>query len=110
MTDVHRTIIVPASIVQQARDLAASASPGGVGMFVSPLSPDGTEPASHFISSGLIDETLASWLDSPEALAENAPLTLTEAEDMLAACDVSADDWRTAIERVGVVQVSSDEA
>jgi len=109
MTDVHRCIIVPASLVDDARAMAAAASPGGVGMFTSKLSADGSEPATFYISSGPIDPTFAAWLDSPQALADATGMTVEQAEQWFAACDVSEDDWQTACARVGVQPVQSDE-
>jgi hypothetical protein len=51
--DVFRTIIVPADNVEAFRTQAATV-PGGEGMFITPLSPTGQEPATHYISSGFI--------------------------------------------------------
>jgi len=53
MTDIFATIIVPAAQAQAARDAAAQI-PGGEGMFTAGLSASGSEPATHFISSGWI--------------------------------------------------------
>lgn len=52
----HRVIIVPAAFQQLAQGLCEAAAEGdaGKGMFTTPLSPDGTEPATHYISSGPI--------------------------------------------------------
>ena len=52
----HRTIIVPAAFQQLAQGLCEAAAEGdaGKGMFTTGLSADGTEPASHYISSGPI--------------------------------------------------------
>ena len=41
MTDVFRTLIVPAALAPLARALGAGLSPAGVGMFVVPLSATG---------------------------------------------------------------------
>ena len=60
----HRTIIVPAAFQQLAQALCEAAAEGdaGAGMFTTGLSADGTEPASHYISSGPIYESLADLL------------------------------------------------
>lgn len=52
----HRTIIVPAAFQQLAQALCEAAAEGdaGKGMFTTGLSDTGTEPASHYISSGPI--------------------------------------------------------
>ena len=60
----HRTIIVPAQFQQLAQGLCAAAAEGdaGKGMFTTGLSETGTEPATHYISSGQIYESLADLL------------------------------------------------
>lgn len=58
--DIFRTLIVPADFVALARSIAASFGPGGVGMWTTALSPDGLEPATHYISTGYIPEAFAS--------------------------------------------------
>ena len=60
----HRTIIVPAAFQQLAQALCEAAAEGdaGKGMFTTALSADGTEPATHYISSGPIYESLADLL------------------------------------------------
>ena len=60
----HRTIIVPAALQQLAQGLCAAAAEGdaGKGMFTTGLSETGTEPATHYISSGPIYESLADLL------------------------------------------------
>ena len=60
----HRTIIVPAAFQQLAQALCEAAAEGdaGAGMFTTGLSAGGTEPASHFISSGPIFDSFADLL------------------------------------------------
>lgn len=58
--DIFRTLIVPAASVDLARSIAASFGPGGEGMFSTPLSADGQEPATHYISTGMIPAEFAS--------------------------------------------------
>ena len=60
----HRTIIVPAQFQQLAQGLCAAAAEGdaGKGMFTTGLSETGTEPATHYISSGPIYDSLADLL------------------------------------------------
>ena len=67
---IHRNIIVPAAVVEQARQMCAGI-PGGDGMFTAPLSANGAEPATHYISAGLI------W---PE-FAEMLPLDVQATDD-----------------------------
>lgn len=52
--DIFRTLIVPAANVSLARDIAASFGPGGEGMFTTPLSASGIDPATHYISTGYV--------------------------------------------------------
>jgi hypothetical protein len=52
MSDIFRTMIVPAAKVNFARSIAESFGPGGGGMWVSGLSPTGKAPATHYISTG----------------------------------------------------------
>ena len=120
MSWTHRTLIVPAALVAAARELGAALSPAGAGMYSTPLSPAGSEPATHWISSGLIDESFAAILSSPEALYDYARagaleqgLTLTAtAEDVAALVeltDVSTDSAVDAMARLGLVMVSDKE-
>ena len=62
--NVLRTIIVPANQVGVGRQLGVEIDPHGHGMFVSGLSANGLPPASHYVSSGLMDESFASSLNS----------------------------------------------
>jgi hypothetical protein len=52
--DIFRTLIVPAASVELAREIAASFGPGGANMWITPLSPAGADPATHYISSGYV--------------------------------------------------------
>lgn len=66
----HRTIIVPDAVVVPARlACEALAGAGGSGMYTTPLSPTGALPATHWISSGLIEHAFADLLANPDALA-----------------------------------------
>lgn len=63
MSNVHRTIIVPAGMVNAARQLGKEIAPGCHGMWTTGLSPTGNEPATHYVSSGLVDEQFAAVLN-----------------------------------------------
>jgi len=54
MNYIFRTLIVPASGVQLARQIAISFGPGGEGMWITPLSASGLDPATHYISTGYV--------------------------------------------------------
>ena len=78
----HRTMIVPAALVETVRSLAATWPEGG-GMFTTPLAPPAPEPVysddplepyvppepptpTHYISTGLIDANVAEvmpWVE-----------------------------------------------
>ena len=123
----HRTIIVPASIVEPARAACAGlAGPGGSGMFTTPLSPTGKAPPTHYISSGLIEAPFADLLpltsvsyaedSTPSvetrpgnvvlttqlAVAAGLPLTEAEVTTLLFAVDVSEQSAEDALARLGL--------
>lgn len=117
----HRSIIVPDAHAQLARDLcAALAGPGGAGMFTTGLSADGSAPATHWISAGLIDAQLAALLplvDTPGqpetvlALAQQAGMavTLDQVQALLAAVVVTELEPLAAIAEQGLVLVNQDQ-
>lgn len=61
---IYRTIIVPDSMVQYARDLSATvAGPSGSGMYTTALAnKDKPAVTTHWISAGLISEEFAQLL------------------------------------------------
>ena len=133
MPDLFRTLIVPAEHVELARSIAAAFGPGGAGMWTTPLSADGKEPATHYISSGYIpaefvslapcttykaDETGAWIVDShfpgsPETVAQygkelgfEVPLQAIQA--VFAAADASDQEPFAAMARAGLKIVQSE--
>lgn len=129
MSWVHRCIIVPVDHVDLARSLCATlAGDGGSGMFTTALSATGQDPATHYISSGLIEQSFADLLPlliqtetgmekinqgQPEiihAAAQQAGLTLDQQdiERLLAAVDVSDQSPFEAMERMGVRMVQGE--
>ena len=125
----HRTIIVPAQFQQLAQGLCAVATEGdaGAGMFTTGLSETGTEPATHYISSGPIatefgyllplttfDEegaptTRPGDVATVEAIADQAGITLPAGTiaALFAAIEVTEQEPFTAMARTGlqIVQV-----
>ena len=105
----HKTIIVAAACAPTARRLCEALSgAGGSGMFVSPLSADGQEPATHYVSSGPIEQQFADLLDSG---AENIHAVVTQAgieisleavQQIMACADISEDAAEVAFERMGL--------
>ena len=118
MTEVHRTMIVPASLAPVARAVAAALSPAGHGMFVSELCPSAgpaTAPASHYVSTGMIGAAFADLLARNDAQAlhdaavagaqaQGLPVTWTvgDCAALLAASDVSIDSPFDAFARIGL--------
>ena len=124
----HRTMIVPASLAPTVRALAATWS-GGVNMFITPLCPIDQEDTTptHYISAGLIDAEIAAvmpWVEygtdpetgdpvtiqhpgDLEALAQmlheqHPEASAEQLEGIIAACDISTQEPRTAANRMGL--------
>lgn len=107
MTDVFRTMIVPANLVSLARGLGAGLSPGGAGMFTTGLSASGAGEPSHFVSTGLIGERFAECIADGATLhaacAEaGATVTRAQADALVAGSDVSGDAPFDALARLGL--------
>ena len=102
----HRTIIVPDAVVLPARMACEHlAGAGGSGMFTTPLSSTGELPATHYISSGLIELDFANLLADPDALAAVATQAGLDAGPLLAivaASDITEDPADVALARLGL--------
>lgn len=131
MTDIFRTLALPANVTPLAQEIAATLSPGGIGMWTTGLSPTGLSPATHFISTGFIppefahmvpeqfweqDET-GAWVQTgsepgdPVAVYEactaaGMTVTLEEIEAVYAVADVTEQEPFVAMGRMGLVLVS----
>jgi hypothetical protein len=108
--DIYRTLIVTADSAPLASAIAASFGPGGVGMWTTPLSSDGAEPASHYISSGYIPEQFAALLTDPvgvyeAATAQGVTTTQDAVDDIFANADISDEEPFAAMARLGLVIV-----
>lgn len=105
-TWTHRTIIVPDPVVIPARlACEALAGGGGSGMYSVPLSPTGELPATHWISSGLIEHSFADLLASPDALAAvatGAGLDPAPLVAIVAASDITDEPADVAMARLGL--------
>lgn len=126
MSWINRTMIVPAEHVDLARALAEGISgPAGAGMWTTGLSADGTEPATHYISAGLIEDTFAALLPlttytkdedgnessdtapgNAEYIAGEAEAPLAVIEALLAAVTVTDEPATTTMARMGLVIVT----
>lgn len=119
----HRCMIVPAEHVDLARVLCETlAGPGGAGMFTTPLSTTGVDPATHYISSGLIESDFADLLPLIEFPADADPVihpgrpdlitqmatdqgmgvTVDEVQALLASVDVTEQPPTDALDRLGL--------
>lgn len=108
--DIFRTLIVAAIDAPLAREIAASFGPGGAGMWTTALSADGTEPATHYISSGYIPEQFANLLTDPvgvyeAATAQGVTTTQDAVDDIFANADISDEEPFSAMARLGLVIV-----
>lgn len=118
--NAHVTIVVPASLVDAARNLAECLAPGGHGMYITGLSADGNEPATHYISSGLMQVgfiNLLSDASATHAAAEQGAVqqgltltaTLADCEAIRTQGDISSEDPYVAMARLGLQFVESGE-
>jgi len=130
MSWINRTMIVPAEHVDLARALAEGISgPAGAGMWTTGLSADGTEPATHYISAGLIEDTFAALLplttytkdedgnESSDTAPGQADVIATQAEvdvaviqALLDAVTVTDEPAMTTMARMGLVMVVAVES
>ena len=122
-----RTIVIPASVAVNARNLCKGLAPGsGDGMFLTGLSATGDAPATHYVSSGTISDEMAALLpctsvtqdaqgndvvttspgmpDAVPALATKAGISTTKAKitTLYASIDVSDQDAMAALDRLGL--------
>ena len=75
MNWTHRCLIVPNAQVEFARSLSAAiAGLSGTGMWTAKLSAGGSEPATHWISAGLIAENFAAILPLMTYPADAEPI------------------------------------
>lgn len=123
MSWVHRCMIVPTGNVDLARKLCETlAGPGGAGMFTTALSATGDDPATHYISSGLIESDFADLLPLIEFPADADPVihpgqpdlitqmatdqgmgvTVDEVQALLASVDVTEQPPTDALDRLGL--------
>ena len=116
-------MIVPAEHADLARLLCETlAGPGGAGMFTTALSATGDDPATHYISSGLIESEFADLLPLIEfpadadpvihpgqpdlitqmAMAQGMGVTVDDVQALLASVDVTEQPPTDALDRLGL--------
>ncbi len=130
--DIFRTLIVPAANVALARSIGSSFGPGGSGMWTTPLSASGSDPATHYISTGYVPpeygflvptQTWVQGEDGDWVLINSTPgnpaavydhcvetgvsCTQADIDALFAAADVTEQEPSTAKGRMGLVMVSS---
>ena len=132
MTDVFRTMIVPAAQQALAQQIAVTVAPvAGQGMWTSAFSADGQEPATHYCSTGYIgpewevlmplqtwEEIDGTWtqtdadpgdaaqlLGAIQAMDPDSTITILQIVDLFAACDVTTQDPWVAFGRLGLQTV-----
>lgn len=113
MTDVYRCLIVPASLVMLARNLASGLSAGGVGMFTTGLSSTGTGSATYYVSTGYIKEEFANCIASADTLyaacvEAGANVTLDQCNALVTQSDVSEEAPFTAFDRLGLKLIQEE--
>lgn len=116
----YRCLIVPDDQVVFARELAATvAGPSGAGMWTTPLSPTGAEPATNWISAGLISQDFAALLplgDDPGnaalvaelAAANGMETTAEQVQILFDASDITEEESHVAMARLGLMMVQPE--
>jgi len=127
-----RTLIVTAATTPLARDIAATLSPsGGQNMWLTGLSADGTAPATHYVSTGLIspefamlvpeqvweqDSQTGDWVQTGSSpgdpvlcwqmcVAAGMSVTQAQIDAVYATADVTQQEPFTAFARLGLQMV-----
>ena len=108
-----RTLIIPASLAAQANTVAAALSPAGAGMFTTGLSITGTEPATHYVSTGHLGADFAAIIVDGSLLHgacvdAGVSITLAECQALVTAADVSEEEPFVAFERLGVQLIQAE--
>jgi len=109
-----RTLILPAAVTPLAQALAAGVSgPAGEGMWTTSLSPTGSTPASHYVSTGMIDAQFVGLLTDANALfaacqASGAAVTLKQCQALVTSADVNEQPPFDAFARLGLQLVQPD--
>jgi hypothetical protein len=122
--DAFRTLILTAAVTPLAQQIAATLSPAGAGMWITPLAPAAEGPATHYISTGYIGQEFAhmvpcqtweqvdgEWVmtgsepGSPEAVhqacaAAGLEITLADVQAVFASADVTAQEPFAAMGRL----------
>ena len=134
MSDIFRRLIVPTANVDLAQSIAASFGPSGDGMWTTPLSATGFDPATHYISSGYVpmaysylvpSQTWEQDADGEWIMVSSTPgdpvavyahcietgveCTQEEIDDLFAVVDVTEQGPFTAMDRLGLLMIQAQE-
>ena len=120
-----RTLIIPAATAPAAREIAAALDSAGINMWTTGLSATGQEPASHYISTGMIGDEFAALLplqadgvtvspgmpDYVASAAAQAGLSVTpeQVAGLYALADVTEQDPHVAMARMGLQLVTGND-
>ena len=97
---IHRTMILSAAIVEQARALAEALEPNAAAnMWTTPCY-NAEGEVTHYVSAGMIEEPFGTILGSPEALSAACGVTLEQATGLLSMADITDEDPYTALSRL----------
>lgn len=105
MTIVFRTIVVPAALADVARNLGACLTPSAAEMFLTPLSANGLNPASWYVSSGVIDASFDALLLDANLLYSQAVAGAT-AQGLILTATLS--DCQNLVAQATVVDVNTE--
>lgn len=111
MPYVFRTLVVPTAQQAQAQSLCSQlAGPPGSGMFTTALSATGNAPATHYVSTGMVESQFSGALSDPAVMfaacsAAGVSVTLQQCTALLSASDVSAQQPMVALARMGLQMI-----
>jgi hypothetical protein len=114
---VHRTLIVPAVNANLARRLTEGiGAKAGSNMFITKLSATGSLPATHYISSGFIEEEFATLLAYGAAaiyqVAQSKPdlvdITLLAIQELMNAAIISGNDPYQTLQAMSLQLINED--
>ena len=131
MAWVYRNMIVADAVVDTCRSLAMLLAGEAQKLWTTPLSVDGTEPPTHWISTGLIEEQFGdllplsewtqddegNWVEeilspgNPALLAELSGGAVTEEQviAIFSMCDVTLDEPQVAMNRLALQMIQPEE-
>lgn len=111
----RKTIIVPADLAPTARAVAVElAGSAAAGMWEVALSADGCEPATHYVSAGMVEDTFVAPMTDAALMFElaqqlGAEVTAEQCEALVTAADVSGEEPFEVFARLGLQLISPAE-